>query len=268
MELIDQVLRPPLGPGQCRVGWVQLTRVTAHMDVWHRLLDRGERARCDRFIRANDQVRFIVGHALARLLLSAQSGMPPKKMRFVVRCQRCGGDHGKPRLAPAVGRPDLDFNISHSADRVVVALTTGAVVGVDVERTKDVKDMERLVRLALSAEELCDYRKLSLEDRALGFFTLWARKEALLKATGHGLAIPLRSVTLRHDGGQPRLERWPATETLARPIHLFDLNPGPGYTASVAVLGGPTPTVQEVDASPLFRWGGGRLDLSLDPWIR
>src|SRR5690606_22853124 len=102
-------------------------------------------------------------------------------------CRHCGGTHGKPRL-PGCG---VDFSLSHSGDRVVLVLAEGTEVGVDVERESD-RDIDRLAEMVLSAPE----REVlaGMADRRRGFHAYWSRKEALLKATGHGLAAPMTDI--------------------------------------------------------------------------
>jgi 4'-phosphopantetheinyl transferase len=64
---------------------------------------------------------------------------------------------------------------------------------------------------------------------------LWTRKESVLKATGHGLAIPPSSVEVSGPGVTPALRAWGAA-TPKEHVHLFGLDPGKGYTATLAVI--------------------------------
>ena len=63
------------------------------------------------------------------------------------------------------------------------------------------------------------------------------RKEALLKATGDGLAVAPATITVTPPDAPPALVAWTAAPPLASAAHLFDLDPGPGHVASLAVLG-------------------------------
>lgn len=163
-----------------------------------------ERARRDRLRRAADRHRFAAAWWLTRQVLGQRTGRDPATLTFTRRCRRCGDpDHGKPRL---VG-DGPEFNLSHSGDRVLLAVSDHAEVGVDVEqRARALTDLRGYI---LHPDE-------RVED--LDLLRVWTRKEALLKASGDGLVIPMRQI--RHeptDGSEVR-----------------DLDAGPDYAAAVA----------------------------------
>jgi 4'-phosphopantetheinyl transferase len=203
------------------------------------LLDRTERDRADAMLRAEDRTRFVTAHALLRLVVAAETGCPPAELRIAAHCRRCGGRHGKPTI---VGMP-IEFSLSHSADRVVIALDSHRQVGVDVERI-DATDFPGFAEVALAAGE----RASSLADRAV----VWARKEAVLKATGHGLDIPPTALTVSGADQPPQLLAWNADDKPTMPVHLADLPLGQGYAGALAVLGGEPPTVRVVSGAPLL----------------
>ncbi len=105
-------------------------------------------------------------------------------------------DGGAPR--PPAGEPRL--SLSHTAGLAAVAVCAGADVGVDVERSRDARDLEHVAAAALAAEELCRWRCLPRAAREDALLTAWTRKEAILKALGTGLAGGLPSVVLDIDG--------------------------------------------------------------------
>lgn len=237
-----------LPPGDCQVWWVDLERVASLLPRLHALLDPAERDRCARYLLTEDRARYLVAHALVRLLLSAQLGVSPSQLRFDTRCHRCGRAHGKPRLSgdgPA-------FSISHAGGRVAVALTAGAPVGVDVGVLVGEPDLDHLILSALAPQERTALAALGPADRLTAFLTLWVRKEALLKATGDGLAVEPSAIVLTAPGAPPRVL---AAQALGAQVHLHDLQPGIGHVACVAVVGGPEPRVTELDATTLLRDG-------------
>jgi phosphopantetheinyl transferase len=196
-------------------------------------LDDAELIRYERFVRAEDKARFVTGRAMARAALAEATGLSPGEIRFSTDCEHCGGSHGKPRLP---GR-DVHFSLSHSGGLVVLALARGAgavEVGVDVERESD-RDIDGIAGMVLAGPEREVLNALPAGERRRAFHAYWSRKEALLKATGHGLAAPMSAIHVSAPAEPPRVLAWEG-EAAAPAVGLADLRPGPGYAASVAAL--------------------------------
>ena len=89
---------------------------------------------------------------------------------------------------------DIFFNISHSCDYVVMALSDKYYVGIDIEYIKDnVKD--RLISYVCSDEEIKD---INNNDKNKMFYYYWTRKEAVLKCEGVGIVKDLKSVLVNN----------------------------------------------------------------------
>lgn len=199
-----------------------------------RLLSATEARRYHAYRRSADQRRFLTGRALAKTVLAARLGVSIAEIEFDAGCPDCSKQHGPPRL-PGSG---LEFSLSHSGERVGLAVTDGAPVGLDVEsRTRRADDA--LLAYALNETELAALDGLDDAERAAEFFTYWTRKEAIMKATGRGLRIPLRGITLSGPGEPTRLVAAEDGELTPQGTGLADLTPGTGYSAAVAVLDGP-----------------------------
>ena len=149
------------------------------------LLSSDERARASRFRAQPARDAYVVAHALARTVVGRALGIDPSDVRFDFVCRHCGGPHGKPHVAGG----DLEVSWAHSDGRVVLALARGTPLGVDVETIGSRTPGVELVELALSAEERRTLAALPPAERDPGFLRYWTRKEAVLKATGHGLAV-------------------------------------------------------------------------------
>ncbi|HWG80304.1 MAG TPA: 4'-phosphopantetheinyl transferase superfamily protein [Stellaceae bacterium] len=238
---------PPLRAGECQVWWA---RPAAGRRSLLALLDAGERGRCARFHRDADRARYLAAHALARLVLAGHLGIPAPALSFRATCRQCGAsDHGKPRLR--IAGAGLEFSLSHSGARVVLAVARDAPVGVDVERLNAERDFAALVPAVLSAAEQPAVAALPAAERAGAVLRYWTRKEALLKATGDGLGVAPAALTVTPPDVPPALVAWEAAPPLDAAAHLFDLSPGPGHVASLAVLG-PRLAVVERDGDPLL----------------
>jgi 4'-phosphopantetheinyl transferase len=197
------------------------------------VLDEEERERHARFRRAADRDRYQAAHVGVRLLLGHYLGVPPGELRFSRHCRHCGAGHGKPVVEwPAT---HLDFSLTHSGDWVGLAVAAQPV-GIDVQESTDGTDVAALSASVLAPAELRWWAGQPAESARPAFFGYWARKEALLKATGHGLAVPMNRITLTPPDEPARLVDWSAERPLDGPVQLYDLDAGPGYAAAVAVL--------------------------------
>jgi 4'-phosphopantetheinyl transferase len=197
------------------------------------LLDRQERDRLDRFRRPADQARYLAAHALVRLVLADTVGASAAALAFDRTC-RCGEQHGKPVLPGGPG-----FSLTHAGDLVGVAVHPGGDVGLDVEQVRELGDLEAM------AAHVCSPRESAPDAEA--FFTLWTRKEALLKAVGTGLAAPMSAITL----GPAGVIAWTGSDAPREPLWLTDLHPGAGYHAAVAGTG-PRPEISEESGDELL----------------
>mgnify|MGYP003734360531 CR=1 FL=1 len=150
------------------------------------------------------------------------------------RCRLCGSaEHGKPFV---VGHPDLAVSSSTAGHLTLVALTTAGALGVDIEEVA-ATDFEGFDDVALEPSECAHLDGLTAQPLLHARARLWTRKEAILKATGHGLAIDPRSVQVTGPDEPPALAAWTAATPAPSPVRLADIVlPGEAYAASVAVL--------------------------------
>jgi 4'-phosphopantetheinyl transferase len=193
-------------------------------------LSSDERARADRFVFPRDRNHFVAGRAFLRLLLGQYLGTEPRALRFSY------GPNGKPALAD--DRSDLRFNLAHSGALAVCALTRGSEVGVDVERLRPIRDAEGVAQSAFSPREVARLESLPEPARLRAFYEAWTRKEAFLKALGHGLARPLDSFDVTLGPGEPpRLLRTLGDPTEADRFSLHALEPEIGYVGAIAIPG-------------------------------
>lgn len=174
--------RPRLGAHEVHVWRVSLESSMTAIGRHTRALSDDERDRAAAFRRRRDAIRFVVAHAALRDVLGRYLDVEPDRIRF----ER--GPHGKPRLSDDRVR----FNLSHSGDLALCAVTRHREVGVDVEQiAPELADL-RVAEAEFSESEIAALRALPDDARPAEFLALWTRKEAALKATGDGLAAPRR----------------------------------------------------------------------------
>jgi 4'-phosphopantetheinyl transferase len=143
-----------------------------------------ERARAASY-RTLELSRFaVVARGLLRHVLSRYAGIAPADIAF------SHNDHGKPFLALPGGAPSpIGFNMSHSGAMVAIAVGEDAAIGVDIECPREIGEIDTLIERFFTMPERESLRDLSGYRRADGFFRLWTRKEAVLKASGFGLSV-------------------------------------------------------------------------------
>jgi 4'-phosphopantetheinyl transferase len=180
------------------------------------VLSSEERARVARFHRPQDRLRFVGARSALRQLLGTHLNMP------AVACEFGYTELGKPFLSHPTGT-DLHFNISHSGSLVLIAMTKGNAVGIDVEEVRAQFDYAGVIESAFTSREREELLAVAAPDRLQAFFRMWTRKEAYLKCLGLGLQ-EIDAVTI--DADAERNNRF-----------LFSFSPASGYAAALALDG-------------------------------
>jgi 4'-phosphopantetheinyl transferase len=189
-----------------------------------------EEARAARFRFEKDRLTYVVGRGRLRALLGAYLQRPARDLQFTTNA------HGKPALASE--GCDLQFNVSHSGDWVVYAVTRGRAVGVDVEGVRPLTSLEGIARRFFSPREVDALFALPEPQRQAAFFRCWARKEAYIKAVGRGLGIPLHEFDVSLAPGEPaRLLEARGEAAAPGPWCLRTLEVAADYAAAVAAQG-------------------------------
>lgn len=143
------------------------------------LLSPDERERVHRHRSREAAERYVVTRALVRTVLSEEIAMPPADVPISLT------DTGKPILPNRV-----HFNVSHSGNLVVLAVSREREVGVDLERRREVPRVDALIERWLTAAEREDVGRCLANGTALSdaFLRVWSFKEARLKAIGVGIS--------------------------------------------------------------------------------
>ena len=164
-----------------------------HCRSW---LSEDERGRATRFIRQRDHVRFVLAHGGLRAVLSRYLGIGPEVLKMY------RSEAGKPSLTRELGwQPAITFNMSHSHGRMLIAVSKGQEVGVDLERIRSDVEVAKLSERYFAPSEHATIMQSTQAQRAARFFRYWVAKEAVLKAQGVGLgALSQCEVLLASDG--------------------------------------------------------------------
>ena len=143
------------------------------------LLSPDEQRRLAAYRSRESAERYVVTRALVRVVLGARLGVDPCDVVI------SHTDRGKPVLAES-----LQFNVSHSGDLILLAVSADRAVGVDVERRRDVERVQALVARWLTPDERDQVARIAESGLAVSeaFLRVWSLKEARLKALGVGIA--------------------------------------------------------------------------------
>lgn len=216
-----------LHSGELQVWRVPLDLTTSTYDRLAATLTDEECRRASHFYCESVRRRWTAARGILRSILGRYLRQPPDRLSLRVR------PGGKPELIPMPGVPPVHFNLSHSDGLALIALSLGAEVGVDVERWRPLSDVLRLAESCFSPVELATLRAMPADLREPGFFRCWTRKEAYVKARGEGIALGLERFSVAFGPREPpRLLRMIGEPDEASRWRMYDLDPGPGYSAA------------------------------------
>lgn len=214
--------------------------------VWHISLDQpilpiaelegylspDELERSQRFRFPIHSRRFVVARGSMRKILARYLDAHPGDLRFSY------SPYGKPALDSEYGRDEICFNLSHSHALGLLGVSRRRAVGVDIEHIRaDLADLQ-VARHFFSSREVETLLSLPADVQKDAFFNCWTRKEAFIKAIGEGLSMPLDQFDVSlAPGDPPNLLATRPDPAQALQWRLYDIHPGPGYAAAMAVQG-------------------------------
>lgn len=182
-----------------------------------------EHDRARRFADPGVARTWIAAHIALRLILEHVAGPGVRGMPFTLSAR------GKPELA----RSDLRFSLSHCGGRALIATSTAAAVGVDLERMRDVRMTADRRQAIVSAGQSLSGRALPIGDDAR-FLQAWVRLEAFAKASGEGIG-PVLSRIGAFGPARRDVASYPA---FVSGFSVVDIDVGEEQFASLAVAGG------------------------------
>ena len=186
-------------------------------------LTEQERHRAAKFINPLHGDRWTVARGYLRQILSRYLDLKPEQIVFNY------GQQGKPELE---GNP-IQFNLSHSHDRAVYAISAQHPVGIDIEYIQPIAAAEVVDRFFSSAESAI-FHTLPESKQQAAFFHAWTQKEAYLKACGTGLSTPLNQIEVSIDPHTPAQIISSPTPKIWQ-IHKLEISPD--YAGAIVVGG-------------------------------
>lgn len=196
-------------------------------DAFRHILTPDEVTRAARFRFDDARERFVLARGFLRRTLAPYLAITPDAVDFAY------GARGKPILPSS----DIRFNLTHSADRLLLGVCRDRMLGVDVEHMGPMDEMLTVARMNFSPNEQRIFFALPTDEQQRAFYTCWTRKEAYIKATGDGFKMPLSDFDVTFTPDQsPRLLRIVGDDPARwRMLHL---DPAPDYVGAICVRDG------------------------------
>jgi 4'-phosphopantetheinyl transferase len=221
---------PTLGQDEVHVWIVPVTVGDAEAVEGFETLALAERARASRLRSEVARRCFVQRRASLRAILAGYLGVAPRQVGFAVN------EYGKPSLILPRTSGQLSFNAAQSGTVAVIAVARSGRIGIDVERLRPLAGAESIATRFFAAGEAATILGLHPRDRIGEFFRMWTRKEAVVKALGGGLSIPLDAFEISLQPRElPEILRWDIPGAGPVPLRIYDLEIAEGYVGALAV---------------------------------
>jgi 4'-phosphopantetheinyl transferase len=234
MSRISTWSEPPsslsLQPGDVHVWRLELEQPEYVLEKFRRTLEAHELERAGRFHFEKHRRHFAVGRGFMRHIISLYLDEKPEALRFAY------GTYGKPALGGELRDSSLRFNMSHSHELALFAVSEQRELGVDVEHIRADFASEDIARRFFSRREVETFNALPKAQQVAAFFRCWTRKEAYIKAIGRGLSQPLDGFDVTLGPEEPAALLHADEDDVSR-WSFSNIDVGEGYAGALAVEG-------------------------------
>jgi len=161
--------------------------------------------------------QFVITRGILRRLLSSSLGKEPREIMFSYE------QHCKPVINDKFNNKSVEFNISHSGDYALIAMTLENKVGVDIEEINTEIDFQSLSNRFFSEMEKKELISLDRNEQLDAFYRAWVRKESFIKAIGKGVAFGLDRFSVSLEENKEAGMEIVITESLNNEWFCYDL---------------------------------------------
>jgi 4'-phosphopantetheinyl transferase len=222
----------PSSPPTLETGQAHVWRV--RLEAWREggelraFLTQDEIERAQRLRIPQKRVDFTAARGALRVILAGYLGLTPQQVELAYL------PDGKPRLKDPQMSAQLQFNLSHSGEWMLLALSGGTPLGVDIERIGKLEGQGWALAQLFSAAERAVLDGLPQARREAAFIAVWTLKEAVGKADGRGIRARIDAADL--------LRAW-FSDSQAQPLlngnlkgyQIAQFSPAEGYCAALAL---------------------------------
>ena len=224
---------PSLASDELQLWQVRLCDAPTDPHLYRKHLSGSELERADRLRTSTLRLEFTAARAALRVLLGNLLRLAPGLVPLTL------SPYGKPETVSIDGLP-LFFNVAHSRETILIILCRSSPVGIDVEYLDRSADVLEIARTSFAPREADGIMRIgdALKQQH-AFFRCWTRKEAVIKADGRGLSIPLKAVEVPISGpavsAAVSIKEEPGQEADSRPWFVTDIALGEEIAAAFAV---------------------------------
>lgn len=159
-----------------------------------------EKERSEKFKFFKHRKLFIASHGFMRSVLSKYLGMEANEINYIEK------ENGKPILdEETFSRTRIHFNLSHSGNMAILAVSKNNDVGIDIEHLDRKNEWQKIIKRFFTPPEQEAIFKLPETQQQKAFFQTWTRKEAYMKVLGHGLSLAPDKFTVTITPERPAL---------------------------------------------------------------
>jgi len=227
---------------ECHLWHIPLVPPDENNPVRMEYLSDEEKTRAAKFLLPAPRHQFVTTRSVLRALLGTYLKTHPARIPFAFNT------FGKPFLPAPLA--ELRFNVSHSGQQALIAITKAGEVGVDIEQQRGDNDILGLAKMIFCPEDLQVWLELPPLEQRPAFYDAWSRKEALSKALGFGLSVDLKVLRVNFNAGdRARILEMDQALGLANQWQLKQIDRLCGYSAALAI------NVQDIEVKHLtFHW--------------
>ncbi|MFB8426343.1 4'-phosphopantetheinyl transferase family protein [Priestia megaterium] len=214
LPLINKKMFLNLQTNDIHIWTVPIDFIEKDISHYKFILSKDEIRRMESFKTYSLKNEYCFIRANLRKVLSFYLKEPPEQLKFFYN------DFGKPYLNNAI-----KFNLSHTNDIAVIAVTKEYELGIDIEFIDEHIDISEVIQVAFSMQEIDLMSGLKGKEKYNMFYRLWTRKEALLKGVGKGLSLSPQLIDASNCTKIFTGDNW----------EILELNVKQGYKSSLAI---------------------------------
>jgi 4'-phosphopantetheinyl transferase len=196
-------------------------------ELFQNILSADEINRADRFKNAEVANRFVTSRGILRMVLARYLHVNPASLNLSTT------NYGKPFLT-GLWSNSINFNISHSGNLMLIAISEDQKVGIDLEKIHHDIDSKSIASIVFSSEEIAYLSRSGYQPG--DFYEIWTRKEAVLKATGLGFSYPSDRFSVISVESESYLPWILGEFTKGKHCYVIPFTPFNGYSGALATI--------------------------------